>query len=151
MGLIRRSFDYLDINMFKYLHKSIVRSRLEYAVPVWSPYKKEDIREIESVQRRATKLIPNLKNLEYEDRLRKFDLPSLVFRRLRGDMIEVFKILNGIYDPEVAPQLQLAEDDKNLRGHKWKLKKQRVEKLDLRKYFFSQSSRTQEQPARESG
>ena len=47
-------------------------------------------------------------------------------------MIEVFKILNGIYDPEVVPQLHLAEDDKNLQGHKWKLNKQRVEILDLR-------------------
>ena len=53
-------------------------------------------------------------------------------------MVDVFKILNGIYEPEVAPQLQLAEDDKNLRGQKWKLKKQRMEKLDLRNYFFSQ-------------
>ena len=61
MGLVRRSFSYLDMNTFKYLYKSIIRSHLEYVVPVWSPYKKEDIREIESVQRRDTKIISNLK------------------------------------------------------------------------------------------
>jgi plasmid maintenance system killer protein len=48
---------------------------------------------IENVQKRATKQIPGMKNLSYEERLRKLELPTLSYRRLRGDMIEVYKII----------------------------------------------------------
>jgi hypothetical protein len=44
---------------------------------------------IENIQRRATKLIPGLSDLSYENRLRRLKLPSLSYRRSRGDMIEV--------------------------------------------------------------
>jgi hypothetical protein len=57
---------------------------------------------IENIQRRATKLIPGLSDLSYEDRLRRLKLPSLSYRRSRGDMIEVYKIMSGKYDPEIS-------------------------------------------------
>jgi hypothetical protein len=47
----------MDKDMFLVLYKSIVRPLLEYCTPVWSPYLKKDVRKIESIQRRATKLI----------------------------------------------------------------------------------------------
>ena len=50
---------------------------------------------IEKVQRRATKLIKRLKNFSYEERLRKVHLPNLKYRRIRGDMIDVYKVLSG--------------------------------------------------------
>ena len=56
---------------------------------------------IENIQRRATKLIPGLSDLSYEDRLRRLKLPSLSYRRSRGDMIEIYKIMSGKYDPEI--------------------------------------------------
>ena len=52
-----------------------------------------DIEKIEKVQKRATKMINSIKNLSYENRLRMLNLPTLKFRRLRGDMIEVYKII----------------------------------------------------------
>lgn len=61
VGLIRRSFIYLDESMFKLLFKSLVRPHLEYAASVWNPYKIADIELIENVQRRASKLIPGFK------------------------------------------------------------------------------------------
>ena len=51
---------------------------------------------VEKVQRRATKLVPHLKHLSYEERLVSLRLPSLRFRRLRRDMIQMYKIMNGI-------------------------------------------------------
>ena len=51
---------------------------------------------IEKVQRRATKLIPALKDLDYKERMRQLKLPTLKYRRYRGDLIQVFKTINGI-------------------------------------------------------
>ena len=51
---------------------------------------------LEQIQRRATKLIPGLRDLTYQERLKECGLTRLETRRLRGgDQIEVFKILNG--------------------------------------------------------
>jgi hypothetical protein len=52
-----------------------------------------DIEKIGNVQRRATKQVPTLKNMEYNERLKKLKMPTLKYRRMRGDMIEVFKSL----------------------------------------------------------
>ena len=65
----------------------MVRPHLEYANSVWCPYKKGDIEDIEKVQKRATKLVISLKHLPYIDRLQQL---KLKYRRLRGDMMEVF-------------------------------------------------------------
>ena len=62
-----------------------------------------DIRAIENVQRRATKQIPSIREQSYEQRLGYLDLPTLRYRRQRGDMIETYKILTNKYD-------QLAHD-----------------------------------------
>ena len=53
---------------------------------------------LKNVQRRATKQIPGFKNMSYADRLQKLKLPTLAYRRKRGDMIETYKITSGTYD-----------------------------------------------------
>ncbi|XP_072040383.1 uncharacterized protein [Amphiura filiformis] len=67
-------------------------------VQAWSPYQVNDIKEIEKIQRRATKLVPSLREKPYQERLQELHLYPLEVRRLRGDLIEVFKILNGLED-----------------------------------------------------
>ena len=69
-------------------------------------HKLGDIKEIEKVQKRATKLVINLKKIPYTNRLQRLKLPTLKYRRLRGDMIEVFKITHNIYDPDVSLKLE---------------------------------------------
>ena len=56
---------------------------------------KKDLELLEGVQRRATKMVPGLHNLSHEERLRRMDLPSLLYRQLRGDVIETYKYLHG--------------------------------------------------------
>jgi hypothetical protein len=97
MGLIRRSFSFLDGETFKKLYTSFVRPHLEYANPVWSPHLRKHIKMLESVQERATKSVDGLKNLGYSERLKKLELPTLQHRRQRGDMIQVWKHFNS-YD-----------------------------------------------------
>ena len=92
--LIRRTFKFLDIPMFLPLYKAIVRSHLDSCISVWAPYKIEQIKQVERVQRLATKMIPGLKGLSYAQRLTKLKLPTLLYRRIRGDLIETFKILS---------------------------------------------------------
>ena len=64
------------------------------------------------VQGRATKQINSIKEMGYEDRFKQLKLPTLVYRRMIGNMIKVFKILNNIYDPEV---LQFDNNFKHMR------------------------------------
>ena len=87
LGIIKRNFKYMDNFTFLTLYKSLVRSHLEYAGSIWSPYKKGLIESIEKVQRRATKIMPNLKYLPYENRLKALKLPTLIYRRFRGGYI----------------------------------------------------------------
>ena len=90
---------------------------MEFSNCVWSPIKKKYIDQIESVQRRATKLISSLRNLSYPERLKQLSLPSLTYRRARGDMIEVFKIISNIYDARVCNFFTLRENTRT-RGSK---------------------------------
>jgi len=79
------------------LYKSLVSPHLEYCCQVWSPHYSKDIKLLEGVQRRATKLINGMDNLHDGKRLRRLGLMSLEARRVRGDLIEVFKFINGGY------------------------------------------------------
>ena len=85
----------------------MVRSLLDYCVPVWVPYKKEtsSLEVLEKVQKKATKIIPEIRHLPYRERLKACKLPTLHFRQVRGDMIEMYKILTGKYDIDVTPKV----------------------------------------------
>ena len=61
----------------------------------WRPYRKKDIDTLEQIQRRTIKIIPELRNLSYEERLKECGLTTLETRKLGKYKIEVFKILNG--------------------------------------------------------
>ena len=91
LGIIRRNFAFLDKSMVLQLYKVFVRPHLEYAQSVWSPKRPGLITMIENVQKRALNLIPEFRGLDYSEQLRRSNIPSLSFRRLRGDMIEAFK------------------------------------------------------------
>ena len=135
LGFINRNFTFKNKEIVLPLYNSIVRPHLEYAVQFWDPYLNKDIVKLESVQRRATKLIPQLRNKNYDERLKDLDLFSLTKRRLRGKLIECFKMLNGfsIIETEnlftMAPDLPTRGNGRKLRGH-------RVN-LDSTKYFFT--------------
>ena len=122
-GLIRRSFEYIDCDSFKLLFTALVRPHLEYAQATWSPFLKKHIRAIENVQRRASKQVPSLKELSYEDRLRTLKLPTLAYRRYRGDMIEVFKVTHSIYDIVASRGLLEMDQGSITRGHRYKINK----------------------------
>ena len=89
---------------------------------------------VESVQRRATRIIPELRNLSYSERLQELNIPTLLYRRKRADMIHVFKIMKGIDDVPIEDFFQVA--DSSTRGHSLKLYKPRFSK-SVRQHSFS--------------
>ena len=129
---VKIAFMYFDVDMMKKLIVSLIRPRLEYAATVWSPYLKKDIRKLERVQRAATKLVPELKDLPYQQRLDRMQITSLEDRRERGDLINVFKMVNGL-DRFGGELLRL--DEGATRGHGKKLRKDRCLK-DVKKFGF---------------
>ena len=133
MGLIRRSYTHLDITSFRYLFNSLVRPHLEYCVSIWYPLLKKDEELIENVLRRATKLIPGLYDKPYKERLAAIKVPSMRYRRMRGDMILVYKILRG--GNQSLRDLFMINESRT-RGHNFKLYKPLVQ-TTIRKHFFS--------------
>ena len=136
LGLIRRNITYKGKKLIIPLYKAIVRPHLEYCIQAWRPYRKKDIDTLERIQKRATKIIPELRDLSYEERLKECGLTTLETKRLRGDQIEVFKILNGYENIDRNMFFSLKKDSRT-RGHEVKLVKDQC-RLDIRKHSFSQ-------------
>ena len=137
LGIIRRTFRYLDAGTLLLLYKVMVRPVLEYGLPAWSPIYKREANLIESVQRRATKLIPGMNHLCYSERLLRLNLFTLAHRRLRGDMIYVYNYLHGRM--KTSHNLFTLNTASTTRGHCLKLVKPRVN-TSIRQSFFTQRS-----------
>jgi hypothetical protein len=96
LGLLKRTFKFWTPSTFSLLYKSLIRPQLEFANSVWNPCFHKDINILEKVQKRATKLIPVIRHLDYESRCNFLGLTSLEERRKRGDLIQFYKIRNGL-------------------------------------------------------
>ena len=136
LGLIKRNITYKDKKLIIPLYKAIVTPHLEYCIQAWRPYYKKDIDTLELIPRRATEIIPELRDLSYEVCLTECGLTTLETRRLRGDQIEVFNILN-VYENIDRNMFFSLKKDSRTRGHEVKLVKDQC-RLDIRKYSFSQ-------------
>jgi hypothetical protein len=100
--LITKCFLSRDRNTLVRAFLTYVRPILEYASPVWSPYTRTDICKLESVQRRFTKRLPGLRDLDYQTRLAILYIESLPLRRLRSDIIFTYKVLFGLTDVSIG-------------------------------------------------
>ena len=117
------------------LYTSLVRPILEYANVTWPVSFKKDVDKLERVQRRATGLLPHIRQLHYEDRLQILNLPSLVYRRVRGDMIEAYKFCHDLYTVDCGI-LGMANSSIT-RGHNLKLSRLTC-RSRVRHDYFSQ-------------
>ena len=95
-GRLKRAFVSRSLSIWKLLYSTYIRPHLEFAISAWNPYLKKDINILERVQRRVTKIVHNIKHLNYTERCKAFGLSTLVCRRTRGDLIQMYKIVNNI-------------------------------------------------------
>ena len=136
LGLIKSTITTRSPDVIKKLYTALIRPHLEYcgsAVILKRKYKRK---KLEGVQRRATKMVSSIRHLQYGERLQALRLPSLQYRRKRGDAIQVYKYLNGISHGNTDKLLPLA-NNKRTRGHRFKLKK-RVCRTEIRRCSFAE-------------
>ena len=94
-GILKRTFTYWTPYTFKILFNTFVRPHLEYCAPVWNPHNKSQITALESVQRKASKIVPSIRSMPYEARLKVLKQTTFAQRRKRGDQIMYYKIHHG--------------------------------------------------------
>ena len=147
LGALLRSLTFRDKVHYIRLYTMYVRCHLENCVQAWNPWLRQDIDNIEAVQRRAIRVCHGIHGT-YEEKLKAVGLTTLCDRRQRGDMLETFKILNQIDDVDYhtwfskvnenhqkTRQAVTISEDGTLQGT-MNLKKPKA-KLEIRKNFFS--------------
>ena len=136
LAFIGRGIEFRSRDIMLQLYKTLVRPHLEYCVQFWSPHYKKDVEALERVQRRFTRMLPGMVGRSYEERLRDLRLFSLERRRLRGDLIETYKMIRGLdrVDSEsLFPRMGMS----TTRGHSFKLRGD-IYRTDVRGRFFTQ-------------
>ena len=95
LGQIQRAFHFRKKEDLVPLYITFVRSRMEFANAAWSPWQEGDIKILEKVQERFVRMLSDVKGQSYEEKLLDAGLTTLKERRIRGDMIETYKTMNG--------------------------------------------------------
>ena len=139
--IILRTFTPSNTQLLVNLFKMYVRPIMEYNTSSWSPYYKSDIHTIESVQMTFTRYLcqrANIKFSNYKNRLDILNLESLESRRVKRDLLLLYKILNGLVDIDAADFFHASTNGGyNLRRHKLQITRQKISKTLCRQNFFS--------------
>ena len=126
--------NYWSINVTRLVIKTYIRPILEYAVSAWNSGMLGDSCELEKIQRRLSKLCPEIKDLPYEERLKQLNLPSLKDRRIRGDQINLYKQINS---NKILFNQFFNFNNLATRGHNFKLHVPRVHTdIGRRSFYF---------------
>jgi len=143
LGMINRTIRYKERGIMVRLYKTLVRPHLEYCVSAWSPHYLKDKELFERVQHRFTRMFKDLRQRNYDERLKSLNLWTLEERHNRQDLIEVFKMYKGFTRLSID---ELFERDANIKGtrrHTLRLKKKQSVR-DVRTLLFFTDSLDQE-------
>lgn len=135
--LIHKCFLSQDRNSLLKAFIVYVRPLVEYSSQIWSPHHKKYINDLESVQRRFTKRLPGLQNLNYAQRLNVLKLETLEIRRLRADLILLYKIFFGTIKTDFSKFI-VHNNYTSTRGHSYKLRVPHA-RTDVFKFSFIRS------------
>lgn len=134
LSMLKNTFVYKDAALWKKLYTGFVRPHLEFAVAAWNPYLTKDINSLEKVQQRATKIPHKLKQFDYPTRCTNLGLTTLSTRRLRGDLIQKFKLENGLetIDWHIPPICSMPRG-----GHRGHFRREIIRFCNPRHNFFN--------------
>ena len=107
---IKRSFVSRNPTFLSNIFKLYVRPHIEYCVEVWNPVFREDINKMERVQNKMSRLIREGSRVRPQERNARLGISSHEIRRLRGDLINIYKYVN-------KGALFTLRDDSRLRGN----------------------------------
>ena len=142
LGRLKKTFVNWKPSIFRILYKAYIRPLLEYASSTWYAIKKSQIKQIEKVQRRATKCVPQLRDMTYDERLKALGLTTLQDRRIRGDLILYYKIQSGFnkvnwfHPNEISPASRIEGPAGSIRGAS-NIYKQTASNCESRRNFFA--------------
>ena len=139
---IMENFTYRSKDVLVPIFKTLVRPVLEYVNNAWNSSQRHNVDDIEAVQRRFSKKILEVKKLPYEERLSKINLPSLEYRRFRGDLIETYKIAHNHYDNASVNSLLKFRSNSRLRGHNFTIIKNSSNKNSYQNFFTNRVCNT---------
>ena len=136
LGLVRRTFDTKDPTAIKTAFRALVRPILEYGCPVWNPYLAKHIHKIESIQRRATRLICGWE-MSYAERLSALTWPTLEMRRKYLCLVQLYKIIRGYSDVDYRKYVDVIGPTSTRSNHDFKLRPRAVRTNYFKFSFFN--------------
>ena len=110
LAQISRAVSYRDKNTFLRLFRTYVRPHLDYCAPAYSPWTLGDKEILEKVQRRAIGMVSNFKGRTYEEKLAEAGMTTLEARRLRGDLLQAYRVLNQVDDVDPSKWFKMSQD-----------------------------------------
>ena len=140
LNQILRAFTYRDRTTYINLYKTYVRPHLEFSSPVWNPWLTSDVERLENVQKKALKQVNGLHETDYLTRVKELGLTTLEERRTYSDLVQTYKIINGIDDVDRKIWFELYGDTER---RVTRTSEQSLcivasrPNLDIRKHFFS--------------
>ena len=135
LGIITKIFKSKSPSIIIPLYKTFVRPHLEYNSTIWSPYTKKNIKKIEKVQKRMCNIIYGARSMSYSQKLKKSNLLSLQVRRIKDQIINVYKIKHNLMDLDFDEFFSKNKYEKT-RGNAFRLTFQKS-KSKIRHHFFS--------------
>jgi len=139
LSQMKRTVTYRDSKIFPKIYCMYVRPIIESSVPAWNPSKVEDVNTLEKVQRRALRMITDQGDVGYETKLQSVGMTTLRARRERGDLVEAYKILNGLSGLDKHDFFNFVQDRHSIetRSHSDDLLVPEKCRLNLRQNSFS--------------
>lgn len=132
---MQKAFQDRSVDTILKIYKYFIRPKLEYAQAIWSPYFVKDIDILERSQRRISKIPFETSNEDYSTRLSRLQLTTLRQRRLRGDLIETYKITQRCY--QCSLDIYHPSQNVHLRGNSKKLEKEKNARLPRKNFLIN--------------
>jgi len=139
LGRMRKTFKFFNIKLFLILYPVFVRTHLEFASAVWNSMTRKNINKLECIQKRATRMVIELRGLDYGDRLRELGLTSLETRRKRGDLLQIYKIMMEFEKVEL--DIETREKEEVSRRHNRQIVREKNVNTPMSRHRYLKKSR----------